>query len=252
MTATTRLDELLVARGLAPNLRRAQALIRAGRVLAPGRRLDKPGHRLPTDAELDLVPDRAYVSRGGTKLAAALARWPVDPQGCVCLDVGASAGGFSDCLLQHGAARVYAVDVGYGQLDERLRRDARVVAMERTDARDLAGLAFDPPPELATVDVSFISLRAILPAVAASLPVASDVLALVKPQFEAEKLAVGHDGVVRDPATRAAAVGHVAAWAVGQSWRVGGVLRSPVRGPKGNVECWLWLRTPAARVEADP
>ncbi len=217
----------------------------AGRVHGPGRRYDKPGTALAADAELAVVADREFVSRGGPKLAAALDTWELDMQGRVCLDLGASAGGFTDCLLQRGAARVYAVDVGYGQLAESLRQDSRVVAMERTDARSLPGeLRFDPCPTLATVDVSFISLRSVLPAAAAVLPARADVIALIKPQFEAPREAVGHDGVVRSPLARAGAIRAVAVWALQNGWRLAGVLRSPLKGPKGNEEFLLWLRTP--------
>ena len=193
------------------------------------------------------------MSRGGQKLAAALDAWDLDVADRVCLDVGASTGGFTDCLLQRGALRVYAVDVGYGQLADPLRHDPRVVEMERTDVRRLKidSPALEPPPVFSTVDVSFISLREVLPAIAAVLPGRANVVALVKPQFEAAKEAVGHDGVVRSPQVRAGAIQAVVSWALQSGWRVGGVLRSPLTGPKGNEEFLLWLRTPRPTGESE-
>ncbi len=243
-----RLDQILVDRGVAPTRERARALVMAGRVRGPDRLYTKPGLTLPEDTPLEVAPAEEYVSRGGHKLQAALDDWPVPVAGAAALDIGASTGGFTDCLLQHGAAQVVAVDVGYGQLAEALRRDPRVTVLERTHARDLPPL--DPPPTLTVMDVSFISARALLPAIARVAAPGSDVLVLVKPQFEAGREAVGKGGVVRDPAGRAAAVQAVAGWALARGWRVGGVLRSPLPGPAGNVEFLLWLRTP--RTAAEP
>jgi 23S rRNA (cytidine1920-2'-O)/16S rRNA (cytidine1409-2'-O)-methyltransferase len=244
VTARDRLDALLVARGLAPDVTRARALIMAGRVHGPDRRYDKPGLRLDTDVDLAVKAHREYVSRGGHKLAAALDAWPIPTVDRVVLDVGASTGGFSDCLLQRGAVHVHALDVGYGQLADELRGDPRVHALERTDARDLQTIELTPPPELATVDLAFVSLTAVLPSVASALPSGADVVALVKPQFEAPRDAVEADGVVRSPIVRARAVADVIASTRSEGWRVGGVLRSPLLGPKGNAEFLIWLRTP--------
>ena len=236
------LDEMLVTRGLAADRRQARALIMAGRVSGNGRRYTKSGLRLAPDAPLSVKAGAPYVSRGGEKLAAALDAWPIDPADRVCLDIGASTGGFSDCLLQRGAARVTAVDVGYGQLAPTLRNDPRLTALERTHIRDLPPL--DPPPTLCTVDVAFFSLRAALAAAAPRLQPGADVIALVKPQFEAPREAVDERGVVRDPLERARTVGAVVAWARARGWRPGGVLRSPLLGPAGNREFFCWLRLP--------
>ena len=221
----------------------------AGQVSGAGRRYTKPGLRLPIDATLHVRPSAPYVSRGGEKLAAALDTWPLPLQGRVCLDLGASTGGFTDCLLQRGAARVYAVDVGYGQIASSLRADRRVVVLERTHVRDLPAL--DPVPTLITVDVSFISATAALAAAAAHAALGSEVLVLVKPQFESAREAVNDRGVVTDPADRASAVGRVLAWARERGWRAGGVRISPLRGPAGNQEFFCWLRTPQGPIGGD-
>lgn len=221
----------------------------AGQVSGAGRRYTKPGLRLPIDATLHVRPSAPYVSRGGEKLAAALDTWPLPLQGRVCLDLGASTGGFTDCLLQRGAARVYAVDVGYGQIASSLRADRRVVVLERTHVRDLPAL--DPVPTLITVDVSFISATAALAAAAAHAALGSEVLVLVKPQFESAREAVNDRGVVTDPADRASAVGRVLAWARERGWRAGGVRISPLRGPAGNREFFCWLRTPQGPIGGD-
>ena len=239
---TMRVDQLLVERGLAGTPGEARVLILAGRVLGRGVRFSKPGLRARSDVEISVMPAPRYVSRGGDKLDAALSAWPVDPSGRICLDVGASAGGFTDCLLQRGAAHVTAVDVGYGQMHQTLRRDPRVSVFERTHVREMPSLA--PLPSLAVVDVSFIGLDQVLPHVRGAVAPGADVIALVKPQFEAARDAVDADGVVRDSLVRAAAVSGVAAWAIAGGWRVGGVLRSPLTGPAGNREWFLWLRTP--------
>lgn len=214
----------------------------AGAVSGEGRRYTKPGLRIPSDATLKVRSASPYVSRGGEKLAAALDTWPVDPGDRVCLDLGASTGGFTDCLLQRAARRVYAVDVGYGQMASTLRDDVRVVAMERTHVRDLPPL--DPIPTLVTIDLSFISARAALDVAVMRAAPGSDVLVLVKPQFEAPRDDVDDRGVVKDPAARAAAIATVLAWARDHGWRCGGVVASPLRGPAGNREFFCWLRTP--------
>jgi 23S rRNA (cytidine1920-2'-O)/16S rRNA (cytidine1409-2'-O)-methyltransferase len=237
-----RLDELLVARGLAESRARAQALIRAGAVFVAGQRHDKPGQRYGVDAELEVRAAPPYVSRGGTKLAAALEAFAIEPEGRVCLDVGASTGGFTDVLVQRGARRVYAVDVGRGQLAWRLRQEPRVTSLERTDIRRLGAL--EPPPDLATVDVAFISLRLVLPAVARRVAPAADVVALVKPQFEAGREGVGRGGVVRDPAVHEAVLSRLRTWARDEGWLLLGELASPIAGADGNREWFFHLRAP--------
>lgn len=237
-----RLDDLLVARGLAADRREAAALALAGRVHGRGTRLTQAGLLLDADAELEVASPARYVSRGGDKLAAALDAWPLGVAGRVCLDLGASTGGFTDCLLQHGAAEVRAVDAGYGQLADSLRADPRVRSLERVNAREMPRIA--PLPELVTVDLSFIGLSAVLPRVAEVAAPGTDVIALVKPQFEAQREQVDADGVVRDRLAQAGAVTAMLIWALTRRWRVGGVLRSPLRGPKGNLEWFVWLRTP--------
>lgn len=242
-----RLDVLLVARGHAPSRAQAQALIRAGRVRVGGRVLDKPGTRIAGDAPIEVSSPPRFVSRGGEKLEAALAAFQVSPQGKVCLDIGASTGGFTDCLLQHGAARVYAVDVGRGQLDWKLRQDERVVVKEGLNARFLRAEDIGEPVDLATVDVSFISLRLVLPPLGAIVKPGSDVIALVKPQFEAGRGAVRR-GVVRDPEVHHAVVGDVSAFARDElGWTVRGTVVSPLLGPAGNREFFLHLGLPALR-----
>ncbi len=239
--ARERLDRLLVERGMAPTRERAQRLILSGAVRVRGRVVDKPGTQVERSAELSLA--RAvlpYVSRGGVKLEAALRYFGVDVRGRIAMDVGASTGGFTDCLLQHGAARVYAVDVGYGQLAWALRRDARVVVLERTNIRSLRLEQLPERPELVTVDVSFISLRLVLPKVAELVAPGAEVLALVKPQFEVGRGRVGKGGVVRDRALQAEAVAAVVACAEQSGMRVRGTMESPLLGPKGNREFFVY------------
>jgi 23S rRNA (cytidine1920-2'-O)/16S rRNA (cytidine1409-2'-O)-methyltransferase len=237
-----RLDALLVERGLVPNRERARRLVMAGDVLVDDRPVTKPGTTVAADAALRLrnAPS-PYVSRGGEKLAGALDAFAVRVEGRLALDVGASTGGFTDCLLRRGAARVIAVDVGYGQLAWSLRKDPRVVVLERVNARTLAADDVPGTPELVTVDVSFISLALVLPAIARVVPPGGDVVALVKPQFEVGRDAVGKGGVVRDPAQRAAAVARVRAAAVDAGFVVRGEAESVLPGPKGNQEVFVWL-----------
>ena len=230
-----RLDVLLVERGLAESRAQAQALVLAGRV--PG--YEKPGTQVDESAELGVERPPPYVSRGGQKLAHALDELGVDPGGRDCIDVGASTGGFTDALLQRGAARVVAVDVGYGQLHERLRRDARVVSLERTNARELRELPF--APELVVCDVSFISLRVVLPPVLALARPGWQALVLVKPQFEAGRSEVGKGGVVRDPAVRRRVIRKIAEAALGWEAQTVGAVDSGLPGPKGNREVFLHL-----------
>ncbi|MGI8871859.1 MAG: TlyA family RNA methyltransferase [Candidatus Limnocylindria bacterium] len=248
-----RLDQLLVERGLARSRSEAQALLLAGEVemAGAGSRMLKPGQRVVDDVALELVRQPRFVSRGGVKLEAALRGFGIDPDGAACLDAGASTGGFTDALLQAGARVVYAVDVGRGQLSERLRRDPRVVSMERTDLRRLTAL-----PEavaLATLDLSFISLRLVLPAVRQLLAEGGVVIALVKPQFEAGREAVPRGGVVRDPAVHRAVLERLAADAVSAGLHPVGLMRSPITGAQGNVEFLVRLDVRlGARLDALP
>ena len=232
-----RLDVLLVERGLAVSRTQAQALVMAG--LVPG--YDKPGHQVDEDAELSIVERPAYVSRGGEKLAHALDELRIDPAGLDALDVGASTGGFTDVLLQRGAARVIAIDVGYGQLHPRIRDDPRVIVFERTNARALSELPF--PPQLIVCDVSFISVRTALPPVLQLAAPEWQALVLVKPQFEAGRADVAKgSGIVRDPVIRARVLREVAYAALGWKAEVAGVVDSGLPGPKGNREFFLYLR----------
>ncbi len=238
-----RLDLALVDRNIAPSREKARAYILAGDVEVDGRTETRAGALVSPESTIALAQPARFVSRGGEKLDHALAHFAIDVTGLIAMDVGASTGGFTDCLLQRGAARVYAVDVGYGQLDLRLRNDPRVVVMERTNARDLASLP--EQPDVATVDASFISLTKVLPAVARVLRPGADVVALVKPQFEAGKHEVKRGGVVRDPLVHASVIGRVAWWCVNNGLRIRGVSMSPLLGPAGNREFFLWLRVPS-------
>jgi 23S rRNA (cytidine1920-2'-O)/16S rRNA (cytidine1409-2'-O)-methyltransferase len=236
-----RLDQLLVERGLAPSRERAVRLVMAGNVLVDDRPATKPGTRVPGDAALRLRrPPAAYVSRGGEKLAGALDAFGIDPAGLRVVDVGASTGGFTDCVLQRGARQVVAVDVGYGQLAWSLRQDPRVVVHERVNARTLPADFVVPPADLALVDVSFISLRLVLPAVMRLVRPGAAIVALVKPQFEVGPDRVGSGGVVRDPALRAEAVAGIRAAAETMGLLVRGEADSVLAGPKGNREVFLW------------
>jgi 23S rRNA (cytidine1920-2'-O)/16S rRNA (cytidine1409-2'-O)-methyltransferase len=229
-----RLDLLLVERGLTPSREQARALIMAGSVAIGGQPADKPGTMVDETSDLSVQAPSRYVSRGGLKLERALEEFHLDVTGRVAVDVGASTGGFTDCLLQHGASRVYAVDVGYGQLDWRLRTDPRVVVMERTNIRYLTALAENA--ELATTDVSFISLRLVLPAISRLLRDEGWIVALVKPQFEAGRGKVGKGGVVRDPEIHREVLSGLAGWGDVQGYGIQRLTVSPVRGPAGNVE----------------
>jgi 23S rRNA (cytidine1920-2'-O)/16S rRNA (cytidine1409-2'-O)-methyltransferase len=235
-----RLDQLLVQRQLVESRERAQRLIMAGEVLVDDRVADKPGMPIAADAVIRIKAPLPHVSRGGLKLAAALDRFPIPIEQAVCADVGASTGGFTDCLLQRGAARVYAIDVGYGQLDWKLRSDPRVVVMDRTNARYVESLP--EPIGLAVIDVSFISLRLILPAVLKWMQPEAHVVALIKPQFEAGRDRVGKGGVVRDPQVHAAVLRSIVQTAQELGCSPSDVIRSPILGPAGNVEFLMWLR----------
>ena len=241
--ARVRIDRLIVEKGLAESREKAARHILAGEVFVDGVRVDKAGAVVASNAKIEVRGASRYVSRGGEKLLHALDRFKVAVTGRVCLDVGASTGGFTDCLLQRGAARVYAVDVGTGQLDAKLRNDPRVVVMERTNARTLDPRLFDEQPTLGVVDVAFISLEKILPATFGVLASRCELLALVKPQFEVGRKDVGKGGVVRDPAHQRAAVQRLARFSVLRGWHVLGVTASPLRGPKGNQEFFLHLST---------
>lgn len=241
-----RLDERVLREGLAESRSAAQALVLAGRVLVDDTPVDKAGTRIAPDAAVRLKGGaRVFVSRGGDKLAGALDAFGIDPQGWRCLDVGASTGGFTDCLLQRGAARVCAVDVGHSQMHSRLRLDPRVDVRERVNARHLDPADFPGPYDLFVVDVSFISLALVLPAIHACCP-AADGLLLVKPQFEVGRDHVGKGGVVRDDALRRAAVDGVAAAAAALGRVERGRVDSEVAGPKGNREIFLWIARPPA------
>jgi 23S rRNA (cytidine1920-2'-O)/16S rRNA (cytidine1409-2'-O)-methyltransferase len=244
-----RLDQLLVERGLAPTRSRAQALVLAGQVRVglgdSGRTDRKPGDLLAADAPVELVAQDPYVSRGGHKLEAALEAFGVAPEGLVCLDVGASTGGFTDVLLQRGASRVFAVDVGRGQLADRLRRDPRVVSLERTNARTLTTAVLGEPVALAVIDVSFISLALILGPVAGCFGASGgSIVALVKPQFEAGR-GETDGGVVRDPGTHRAVLERVARDAAGLGLALYGAITSPLVGPAGNREFLFHLAVTA-------
>jgi 23S rRNA (cytidine1920-2'-O)/16S rRNA (cytidine1409-2'-O)-methyltransferase len=249
MTDKIRLDHLLVHHGLAESRSQAQALILAGQVFVNGQLAPKPGAKVPADVQVTVRQQLPYVSRGGLKLAAALDAFGVSVQDTICADVGASTGGFTDCLLQQGAARVYAIDVGYGQLAWKLRQDQRVVVMERTNARYLEALP--EPAEMVTLDASFISLKLLFPAIVGWLAADADVIPLVKPQFEARREQVGKKGVVRDPAVHSQVLERVAGYAMAHGLAVHGLIRSPITGPAGNVEFFMHLRQGASLGDFD-
>ncbi|HEY3111475.1 MAG TPA: TlyA family RNA methyltransferase, partial [Chloroflexota bacterium] len=238
--ARERLDRVLVERGLAESRERARALILAGSVTVDGQPARLAAAPVGPEARVELAARLPYVSRGGLKLEHALTSFGLDVRDLTLADVGASTGGFTDCLLQRGAARVYAIDVGRGQLDWRLRRDPRVVVMERTHARELARLP--EPIDAAVADLSFISLRQVLPSVFGWLRPEGWAVALVKPQFEAGRGQVGRGGVVRDPAVHARVLREVAAAVAERGWPVAAVVASPIRGPAGNREFLIHLR----------
>jgi len=239
MAEKKRLDILLVEKGLARSRARAQRLIMAGEVLVNGQVVDKPGTRVSPDANIEILARLPYVSRGGLKLEAALDAFRLTVEGMVAADVGASTGGFTDCLLQRGAARVYAIDVGYGQLAWQLRRDPRVVVMERTNARYLERLP--EPVDVVVVDVSFISLELILPRAVDWLRADGQIVALIKPQFEAGPEQVSKGGVVKDVGVHAAVLRRIANWAIERGLAVRGLMASPLLGPAGNVEFLIHL-----------
>jgi len=245
MSSSARLDVTLAERGLAPSRERARRMILAGCVFVNGERARHAGALVRDGAEITVTgPDHEFVSRGGVKLAGALAAFALDVAERICVDVGASTGGFTDCLLQRGAALVHAVDVGYGQLAWKLRTDPRVRVHERTNMRTLPARTLEPAPSLAVIDASFISLRLLLPATLAQLAAPGEVIALVKPQFEVGRERVGKGGVVRDEAARDDAVAAVAAAAAELGLELRGSCASPLPGAKkGNVEFFLHLGT---------
>ena len=232
-----RLDVLLASRGLAGSRSRAQAMIAAGDVLVSGKKATKSGQDVPEDAEITVVSESCpYVSRGGLKLEKAMREFGIDPKGFVCSDSGASTGGFTDCLLQHGAAKVYAIDVGTDQLAQKLRDDPRVVNMDKTNIRYLTPEALGEPLDLAVVDVSFISLHTVLPAVRALLKPSGQIVCLIKPQFEAGRESLGKKGVVRDSAVHAAVLRNFLSLRTQLGMKLLHLTYSPVRGPEGNIE----------------
>jgi 23S rRNA (cytidine1920-2'-O)/16S rRNA (cytidine1409-2'-O)-methyltransferase len=238
-----RADLLLVEQGLVPSRERARALILAGQVFDADRRIDKAGDLLAPDRLLRVRgTDHPYVSRGGVKLAGALDAFALSPEGVVAADFGASTGGFSDCLLQRGAAKIYAIDVGYGQLHDKLRRDPRVVVMERVNARHLSQESLPERMDWVVIDASFIGLGKLLPGARAVVRDAGEVVALIKPQFEVGRGAIGKGGVVRDQAARSAAIKQVVEDAERLGFERLGQADSVLAGPDGNVEHFVWLR----------
>jgi 23S rRNA (cytidine1920-2'-O)/16S rRNA (cytidine1409-2'-O)-methyltransferase len=240
----TRLDQLLLERGLVESRARGHALILAGRVFSGEQRLDKPGHQVAVDVAVTIrEPASRYVSRGGIKLAHGLDHFGLEPEGLVALDLGASTGGFTDVLLRRGARRVYALDVGHGQLDWRLRNHGQVVVLERLNARHLSDEVISEPIDLITCDVSFISLRLALPAALQLARPNAWLMALIKPQFEVGKGQVGKGGVVRSAAVHAQVTADIHRWLVeDQGWPVLGIIESPITGPKGNREFLICAR----------
>jgi 23S rRNA (cytidine1920-2'-O)/16S rRNA (cytidine1409-2'-O)-methyltransferase len=242
---TTRLDQLLVERGLYPTRERARRAVMAGLVEVAGKRVDKPGTGVGAGVELRVSgPPEPFVSRAGRKLAAAMDAFGIDVAGRVCLDVGASTGGFTDCLLQRGALRVYAVDVGYGQLDQRLRQDDRVIVMERVNARYLGPTDLPERSDVVTIDVSFISLLKVVPALLPHLRPGGLLLPMIKPQFEATRGALGKGGILRDDAVRRSAIDRTVEGLVALGLELRGTMDSPVTGTGGNREAFALLAQP--------
>jgi 23S rRNA (cytidine1920-2'-O)/16S rRNA (cytidine1409-2'-O)-methyltransferase len=242
VVAKTRIDQLLVSKGLCASREKAQRAIMAGQVLVDGRKAEKPGQQVRVDTQVKLLASERYVSRGGLKLEAALDRFDVSVDGKTCLDIGSSTGGFTDCLLQRGAARIHAVDVGRGQLDWRLRNDPRVVVHEGVNARYLTAAEIGEPVQICVTDVSFISLSLILPAAFALLLGGADMIVLIKPQFELSPDKVGRGGIVRDPEFRREAVEKVRQFVTGTGRKWIDVIESPVAGREGNIEFLAHLK----------
>ena len=238
-----RLDVLLVKNGLAPSREKAKIMIMEGNVFVAGQREDKAGSTFPEDVQIEVRGSSLkYVSRGGLKLEKALASFPIDLDGCICMDIGASTGGFTDCMLQNGAVKVYAIDVGYGQLAWKLRSDERVVCMEKTNFRYVTDEQINEPVDFASVDVSFISLSKIFPVAYPLLKEKGEMACLIKPQFEAGREKVGKKGVVRDPKVHEEVIQNVFGFASDAGFAICGLEYSPVRGPEGNIEYLMYLR----------
>ena len=243
MSNKTRLDVLLVDRGFVESRQKAQAVIMAGQVFVAQQKVDKPGTAVANDAEIEVRGHvLRYVSRGGLKLEKAMQTWPITLEGKICADIGASTGGFTDCMLQNGAQKVYAVDVGYGQLDWKLRNDERVVCLERTNARYLSHEEIPDTLDFASIDVSFISLKLIFPALYELLREGGEIACLIKPQFEAGREKVGKKGVVRDSAVHKEVLENFLIYAKENHFTVLGITYSPIRGPEGNIEYLGYLR----------
>ena len=246
-----RLDQLVFDKGLTESRERARTTIMAGLVFVNGQRVDKPGTAVDPEAKIEVHGETLpFVSRGGYKLDKALKVFPVDPAGKTCLDCGASTGGFTDVLLQHGAGKVYAVDVGYGQLAWKLRTDERVVNLERTNLRYITEEQIPDPIDLAVMDVSFISIRLVIPAVKALLKPGADFICLIKPQFEAGREDVGKKGVVRDSAVHERVIREMLAFADATGFGIAGLSFSPITGPKGNIEFLLYMQKGSTKNDA--
>jgi 23S rRNA (cytidine1920-2'-O)/16S rRNA (cytidine1409-2'-O)-methyltransferase len=239
MAEKQRLDVVVHERGLAATRAKARGMIMAGEILVDGAAVDKPGTMVRSDVSIEVKSKPRFVSRGGEKLAGALADFQFDVSGRICADVGASTGGFTDCLLQNGAARVYAIDVGYGLIDYTLRQDSRVILMERTNARYVEQL--DEPVSLVVVDASFISLRLLLPVIKGWLTPQADVIALIKPQFEAGKKDIGKGGVVKDQAVHRRVLEEILQFGLEQDFSICGLTRSSIKGQSGNIEFLVWF-----------
>ena len=241
--AKIRLDQLVFEKGYADSREKAKAIVMSGNVYVNGQKADKPGLQLPEGTEIEVrIKELPFVSRGGYKLDKALKVFPIEPEGKICIDCGASTGGFTDVLLQHGAKKVYSVDVGYGQLAWKLRNDERVINLERTNLRHITSQQIPESPELAVCDVSFISLKLIIPAVREILAENADFMCLIKPQFEAGREQVGKKGVVRDRKIHEAVVSDIVDFASSSGFTVLGLDYSPIRGPEGNIEYLLHMK----------
>lgn len=239
MGGKRRIDIILVEKGLAESRAKAQALIMAGEVLVNGQEVTKPGTLVDEETEVSIIEPPPFVSRGGLKLDHAIREFGLDVSGKVAADIGASTGGFTDCLLKRGARRVYAIDVGYGQLDYRLRQDSRVVVMERVNAR--YPVTLPEPVDLVTVDVSFISVEKVLPSVVSLLKKGGSLVVLLKPQFEAKRVEVGKGGVIKEPEVQARVLGRFINWALTNGFQLAGLVSSPILGASGNREFLVWL-----------
>lgn len=240
-----RIDKLLIEKGIADSRQKAQALILEGKIFVDGNRIEKPGRLVSTDSEISLLGEEIpYVSRGGLKLEAALKEFDIKVMGKVAMDVGASTGGFTDCLLRFGAKKVYAIDVGYGQLAWPLRKDPRVVPIEKVNIRYMERSAIKEEIDIATIDTSFISLEKVLPAVKKFLSAEGEIVALIKPQFEVGKGEVGKGGVVKEEEKRIRVIEKIKKLAEDLGLKVSGLMRSPILGHKGNVEYLIYLRMP--------